>query len=59
VVRVQAEQMRTRRRQRAEQQAYKAPVKMVLPLVLFIFPAIFVVVLGPAAIQIMESGFGR
>ena len=58
VIRVQADQMRTKRRQRAEQQAYKAPVKMVFPLVLFIFPAIFVVVLGPAAIQIMESGLG-
>lgn len=58
VVRVQSDQMRIRRRQRAEAQAYKAPVKMVFPLVLFIFPAIFVVILGPAAIQIMKSGFG-
>jgi tight adherence protein C len=55
VIRVQADQMRVKRRQRAEQQAYKAPVKMVFPLVLFIFPAIFVVVLGPAMLQIMKS----
>jgi tight adherence protein C len=54
VIRIQAEQLRTRRRQRAEQAAYKAPVKMVIPLVLFIFPAMFVVILGPAAIKMIE-----
>ncbi len=52
VIRVQAEQLRTRRKQRAEQEAQKAPVKMVVPLVLFIFPAMFIVILGPAAIQV-------
>jgi tight adherence protein C len=55
VIRVQADQMRIRRRQRAEQQAYKAPVKMVFPLVLFIFPSIFVVILGPAMIQVTRA----
>ncbi|MGI8552269.1 MAG: type II secretion system F family protein [Dehalococcoidia bacterium] len=55
VVRIQADQLRIKRKQRAEAQAQKAPVKMVIPLVLFIFPAMFIVILGPAAIQIIES----
>jgi tight adherence protein C len=55
VLRVQADQMRIRRRQRAEQQAYQAPVKMIFPLVLCIFPTLFIVILGPAAINISQS----
>lgn len=58
VLRVQAEQMRTRRRQRAEQQAYQAPVKMIFPLALCIFPTLFIVILGPAAITIYENLIG-
>jgi len=56
VLRVQSERLREKRAQRAREQAQKAPVKMIFPLVFFIFPAIFFVILGPAAIKIMDSG---
>jgi tight adherence protein C len=51
-MRVHADTLRTKRRQRAEEAAAKTTVKLVFPLVLFIFPAMFVVLLGPAVIQI-------
>jgi tight adherence protein C len=55
VLRVQSDQLRTRRRQKAEQSAHEAPIKMLFPLVLFIFPAFLIVILGPAAIRIAQS----
>ncbi len=57
VLRVQARQLRTRRRQEAEEMAMKAPVKMVFPLILCIFPALMTVILGPAVISIFEALF--
>ena len=56
VMRIQSEQMRMKRRQRAEEKARQAPVKIMLPLVFFIFPTILIVLLGPAILQIKESG---
>ncbi|MEA3309495.1 MAG: type II secretion system F family protein [Chloroflexota bacterium] len=56
VMRIQSEQMRMKRRQRAEEKARQAPVKIMIPLVFFIFPTILIVLLGPAALQIKNSG---
>lgn len=58
LLRTQAEYMRIRRRQRAEESARVAPVKMLIPLVFFVFPGILVVLLGPAIPQVLET-FGR
>ena len=55
VLRVQSAAMREKRKQRAQEAAMKAPVKMLLPLVLFIFPTIFVILLGPAILQIIDT----
>lgn len=54
-LRNQAESLRTKRRQRAEERAQKTAVKLLLPLILFIFPTIFIVLAGPAAIQLMDT----
>ncbi|HNM76838.1 MAG TPA: type II secretion system F family protein [Tepidiformaceae bacterium] len=55
VIRVQTGVIRTKRRQKAEEQAFKAPIKMVFPLVFFIFPAIMIVIGGPAVIQLKNN----
>lgn len=57
VLREQTKEMRTKRRQRAEEKAQQVPVKILFPLLLFIFPVVFIVILGPAGIRMM-SAFG-
>jgi tight adherence protein C len=57
VLHIQSEQMRIRRRQRAEELAHTAPIKMMIPLVFLIFPALFVVLLGPA-LPSLRTAFG-
>jgi tight adherence protein C len=57
ILRIQSEQMRRKRRQRAEEEAMKAPIKMLFPMVFFIFPCIFIVLLGPAIIKIFTELF--
>jgi tight adherence protein C len=58
VLRIQSDQMRIKRRQRAEEKAHQAPIKMLFPLVFLIFPTIYIVLLGPAILTVMESGLG-
>ncbi len=58
VLNIQAAQMRVKRRQRAQEKAQQAPVKMTIPTVLFIFPSIWLVLLGPAAVQLYKTLFG-
>ena len=55
ILRIQSEQMRIRRRQRAEQEAHRAPIKMLFPMAFLIFPSIFIVLLGPAILLLLES----
>ncbi len=55
VLRIQAEQMRMRRRQYAEELAHQAPVKMLIPMITFIFPSIFIVLMTPAVLRIRDS----
>lgn len=55
VLRVQADEMRVKRRQRAEEQAMKVPVKVTFPLMVCILPALLIIVVGPAAMGVLES----
>ncbi|MBD3926992.1 type II secretion system F family protein [Nocardioides cavernae] len=55
VLRIQSQEMRTKRRQRAEEKAQQVPVRMMIPLVMFILPCLFLVILGPAGISIAEN----
>ncbi|KAA3639508.1 MAG: type II secretion system F family protein [Armatimonadetes bacterium] len=55
MLRVQAEEMRVRRRQRIQERAFAAPVKMIFPMMFCIFPSIFIIILGPAAISISDN----
>jgi tight adherence protein C len=57
VLKIQAEQMRIKRRQRAQEKAQQAPIKMMIPMALLIFPTIYLVILGPAAIQLFKAFF--
>jgi tight adherence protein C len=58
VLRIQSDQMRVRRRQMAEEEAHRAPIKMIFPIALLIFPSILIVLLGPAALLLMSSTLG-
>jgi tight adherence protein C len=59
VLRIQADQMRQRRFQRAEKLAHEAPVKMLFPLILFIFPSVIIILLGPFLVKVIQSGVLR
>ncbi len=58
VLRIQSDQMRIRRRQLAEEEAHKAPIKMLIPMALLIFPSLMIVLLTPAGLRIMRSSLG-
>jgi tight adherence protein C len=55
VLRIQSQQLRQKRRQKAEEKAQKAPVKMLIPMILFIFPSLFILLLGPGVLQLIDN----
>ncbi len=59
VLHIQADQMRMKRRQHAEEEAHKAPLKMLIPMGLLLFPSLMVVHMTPAALRLINSGVGR
>jgi tight adherence protein C len=58
VLRIQADQMRIKRRQLAEEAAHKAPIKMLIPMALLIFPSICIVLMTPALLTMLRSTLG-
>jgi tight adherence protein C len=56
VLRIQSQQMRIKRRQRAQEKAQQAPIKMLIPLTFLIFPSMFIVLLGPAVLRLLNGG---
>ena len=59
VLRIQSEQMRIKRRQMAEEEAHKAPVRMIVPMAFLTFPSIFIVLLAPAVFSMMDNFLGQ
>jgi tight adherence protein C len=59
VLHIQADQMRMKRRQLAEEEAHKAPLKMLIPMALLIFPSLGIVLMTPAALRLINSGLGK
>ncbi len=59
VLRIQSDQMRVKRRQLAEEEAHKAPIKMLIPMGLLIFPSLMIVLLTPAALRLFQSALGQ
>jgi tight adherence protein C len=58
VLRIQADQMRIKRRQMAEEEAHKAPIKMLIPMAILIFPSICIVLMTPAILMLVQSALG-